>query len=143
MTDTRDLVAALRKTLDEWDQAAAGSEKEAALEDRLARIEASLTQKAKTGDEQAEDALDDLTDDERELIRAHRAATKPAPQAVEEPEDKPEPKRRTRPGRKKGNAYQWTVDDNGNVQKTDIAHIYSGEDEPDEVEIPEPEEEAA
>lgn len=47
----------------------------------------------------------------------------------------PKPKK-TRPGRKAGNAYAWTVDDDGNVSKTGTAVVYSGEDEPDEVELP-------
>lgn len=47
------------------------------------------------------------------------------------------PKPRTRPGRKSGNAYDWWVDDEtGEVVKLDVARIYSGEDEDDEVNIP-------
>lgn len=51
------------------------------------------------------------------------------------PKPKPKPKPRTRPGRKSGNAYDWWVDDDGNVTRLDVARIYSGDDEPDEVEI--------
>lgn len=43
--------------------------------------------------------------------------------------------RRLRPGRKSGMAYDWFVDDDGNVVKSSTAIIYSGEDEPDEVEM--------
>ena len=43
---------------------------------------------------------------------------------------------RTRPGRKSGEAYDWTVDDDGNVVRSDVAVVWSGEDEPDEVELP-------
>lgn len=47
--------------------------------------------------------------------------------------------RRTRPGRKSGAAYDWYVDDDGKVVRSPTAVIYSGEDEPDEVEmLPEP-----
>ena len=51
-------------------------------------------------------------------------------------EEKP---RRVRPGRRNGNAYQWTVDDKGKVTKLDIPSIYNGEDEPEEVELPDDE----
>lgn len=54
-------------------------------------------------------------------------------------EDK-KPKKKTRPGRKKGRAYGWTVK-NGRVVLTDVAQVYSGEDEPDEVELMDEEEE--
>ncbi len=46
-------------------------------------------------------------------------------------------KAKTRPGRKNGQAYGWWVDDDGKVFRLDTARIYSGEDEPDEVEIAE------
>lgn len=55
-------------------------------------------------------------------------------------ETPPEKKSKTRPGRKHGKAYGWTVK-NGKVVLTDVATVYSGEDEPDEVEMMEPEEE--
>lgn len=49
---------------------------------------------------------------------------------------KPEPpKRSTRPGRRSGQAYDWFVDDDGQVVRSNVAVIYSGEDEPDEVEM--------
>jgi len=53
---------------------------------------------------------------------------------VEEPEKEEEPKKKTRPGRKHGRAYGWTVK-NGKVVLTDVATVYSGDDEPDEVEL--------
>jgi len=46
-----------------------------------------------------------------------------------------EKKKKTRPGRKNGKAYGWYVDENGRVKVTDVAQVYSGEDEPDEVEL--------
>lgn len=57
---------------------------------------------------------------------------------VETPEEKP--KKKTRPGRKHGRAYGWTVK-NGKVVLTDVATVYSGEDEPDEIEMMDEEEE--
>jgi len=45
-----------------------------------------------------------------------------------------EKKRKTRPGRKHGRAYDYTIE-NGRVKVLDVAHVYQGEDEPDEVEL--------
>ena len=142
MASAEDLLEEMLEKQLELVRAKKGSEKEAALEARIAQLEARFEEKPA---EEQEDAIEELTEEEYELIRQHRAGQKEKPEA-EAKEEKPEPeepKKRTRPGRKKGNAYQWTVDEGGNVQKTDIAHIYSGEDEPDEVEIPEPKGEEA
>ncbi len=49
-----------------------------------------------------------------------------------------EPPKRTRPGRKTGAVYGFHVDEAGQVQKLDIGRVYSGPDEPDEVEVPDP-----
>ncbi len=46
-----------------------------------------------------------------------------------------EKKKKTRPGRKSGRAYGWYVDEKGRVKVSDVATVYSGEDEPDEVEL--------
>lgn len=58
----------------------------------------------------------------------------PAPPPTDDP---PKPtNRRVRPGRKSGQAYDWYVDaDTGEVTRSPVAVIYSGEDEPDEVEM--------
>jgi hypothetical protein len=96
-------------------------------EDRLTADEVAFLRRVK-----ADLEADDETDE------------KPEPEAEPEPDEKPEPeaektpRRRTRPGRKNGAAYGWWVDDDGNVVKIDGARIYSGDDEPDEVELPEP-----
>lgn len=92
-----------------------------------------------------------LSEDDRELLEWARkfraelekdeqgdppAAPKPAAKTKEEPEPKPEPAaKKTRPGRKSGMAYQWTVDEAGKVERLDMARVYSGPDEPDEVEL--------
>lgn len=52
------------------------------------------------------------------------------------PKNKP---KRTRPGRRSGAVYDWFVDENGKVVKAEVAKVYTGEDEPDEVELPEDE----
>lgn len=54
---------------------------------------------------------------------------------VVEGEEEKESKRKKRPGRKHGRAYDWYVDDKGKVIVTDVATVYSGEDEADEVEM--------
>lgn len=60
----------------------------------------------------------------------------------ESEKEKKEKKRKTRPGRKHGKAYGWYIDDKGRVKVSDVAQVYSGEDEPDEVELyPDDEEE--
>lgn len=51
-------------------------------------------------------------------------------------------RRRTRPGRKSGGAYDWYVDEEtGEVVRSPVAVVYSGADEPDEVEMLPPEDE--
>jgi hypothetical protein len=56
---------------------------------------------------------------------------------VEDEETPPveEKKKKNRPGRKNGKAYGWYIDDKGRVKVSDVAQVYSGEDEPDEVEL--------
>jgi hypothetical protein len=45
-------------------------------------------------------------------------------------------RRRVRPGRRSGMAYDWYVDEEtGEIVRSPVAVIYSGEDEPDEVEM--------
>lgn len=132
MADLASIMRRLAEEIEKEDREAQTAAEAAATQKRIADLEAQLKRADPTPHELSE-AMDDITDEEYDLIRQHRAA-KTEPKPKEEP--KPEPKARTRPGRKKGNAYPWTVDDEGNVQRTDIAHIYSGDDEPDEVELP-------
>lgn len=115
-----------------------GSEKEHALEQRIADLEARFQEKPK---EEKEEALEELSDEEWELVRAHRESAA-APPVVEEPPAVEEPPKKMRPGRKSGKVYNWTVDDAGKVQRIDIPTIFSGKDEPDEVELPDEEPEA-
>ncbi len=51
------------------------------------------------------------------------------------PATPPKPKPRTRPGRKSGSAYDWDVDKDGEVVPVGMARVYSGDDEPEEVEL--------
>lgn len=63
------------------------------------------------------------------------------PKKKREKNDDPPAAKRTRPGRKSGQAYDWDVDDGGNVRRLDFGKIYSGDDEPDEVELPDDDDE--
>lgn len=117
-----------------------GSAREQALEDRLGAIEERFAAQPKI---ERDEALGDLTDAERALILQHRADTlaPPEPDEVEEAEQVEEieevaPVAKTRPGRKQGQAYRYTVDDDGNVVPADLPTIYSGPDEDPEVALP-------
>ena len=132
-----DLVKMLRDLADAYEREAekeSKGEESAALTKRIDELEAQLKSAAKREPGEVEEALDRISDEEYELVLAHRKGLTAKPAEGKPAEEKPQV--RTRPGRKKGSAYAWTVDDDGKVVKTDIAHIYSGEDEPDEVELP-------
>jgi hypothetical protein len=138
-----DLAGIMRRLADEIEKEERGDESKA-TQDRITKLEERLAAAKKREPAAVDDALEEITDEELELIRAHRAslvAPTVTPPPVDPPVDPPAAK--TRPGRKKGQAYQWTVDEKGKVQRTDIAHIYSGEDEPDHVEILEEVDDAA
>lgn len=135
MASAEDLLEEMLEKQLELVRAKKGSEKESKLEDRLAALEEQLAAKPKT---EREEAIEELTDDEWDLIRAHRAGTpKKEEPIVVENEEKPTPtERKTRPGRRSGVAYHFVTDDGGHVQPVDIPTIYSGPDEPDEVDLP-------
>ena len=137
-----DLAGIMRRLADEIEKEEKGDASKA-TDERIAKLEAQLATAKKKEPAAVDEALEEITDEELELIKAHRASlvAKPKPEPEAEPEAKPTAGK-TRPGRVKGNAYQWTVTEKGQVQKTDIAHIYSGESEPEEVPIPEQEAEA-
>lgn len=125
----------MRRLADEIEAEEKG-EHSRAQEERIAKLEEQL-KRADPSPRELEDALEEITDEELELIRQHRAGkiATPAPEPVVE--TPPAVERKTRPGRKAGNAYGWYVDDDGRVVKSDIPQVYNGEDEPDEVELPE------
>ena len=125
----------MRRLADEIEKEEAG-DKSKATEDRIAALEKQLAKAQAAAPAQVNEALEEITDEEYELIRARRAGKQAPPAADPPPPPVEEKPKRTRPGRKNGAAYSWTVDEKGKVQKTDIAHIYSGEDEPNEVPIP-------
>lgn len=101
---------------------------------------------------QIREAMSEASDEDKAELRRFLGIVEdqepepPTPKAEEEPkkpkkrapakqEEKAEP--RTRPGRKPGAAYDWDVDEDGEVIQLNYAKVYSGESEPDKVEIPE------
>lgn len=80
------------------------------------------------------DVKEELEEEEEKKPKVRKAELTDEEKEEEEEEEK-KPKTRTRPGRKSGRAYGWWVDDKGEVIPLDIARIYSGEDEPDTVEL--------
>lgn len=137
-----DLAQLLRRLADEYEREAAeeaAGEASAATEQRIAELEARL-QAADPSPAQVRSALDDLDDEEQELIRQHRAARTAAGGGGNggSPDggQPPPPRTRTRPGRRRGNAYAWDVGDDGEIVQLDTAKVYQGEDEPDRVELP-------
>lgn len=124
----------LRKMIEE----AEAEEDRSSVLERLERLEQRLEERGSGG----------LSDDDVAFLRRLReqqAATDDDPPAGDDPDDDPPadddpdddpPAAKTRPGRKSGMAYDWTVDDDGNVVESATAIVYTGEDEPDEVELP-------
>lgn len=128
---------ALRDRMREALDADEREERESKLDARLEKIEQSITElRAAPGEDDDELAAlaQQLKETREELAELKKAKAKPKPKA-KPADDDDAPK--TRQGRKSGNAYDWDVDDDGNVRKLDIARVYQGEDEPDEVELPE------
>lgn len=147
-TDIKDI---FRRVIDELD------------EEEQKELLTQLKDKKLTGKEIA-DAIRELPEDERASIRdAFLSVTessnpdkqtkseaskledekeKEEEEGVPAADEKEKKKGKTRPGRKNGRAYGWYVDEKGRVKVSDVASVYSGEDEPDEVELyPDDEEE--
>lgn len=140
-----DLAARIRAALDEYDRDRDREE----LDERLSKIEQSAGRAFTKDDLKAiMSTLDDSDRDElvEALVGPERFARMRDEPAVDDggddvdddaddDPDAPKPKK-TRPGRTPGMAYDWDVDDEGNVIDLDMARVYSGDPEPDEVELP-------
>jgi hypothetical protein len=134
--------AHLRRLADELD-AEEKTEAEAELRAKVDRLEEAqnrggLSDEQTTVLRRAEELLDEL-DRERDEDRGSSSSSDGSPTGSSSDDDagEPEPKpAKTRPGRKSGAAYDWTVDDDGKVRKVDVATVWTGADEPDEVELP-------
>lgn len=139
----RSLHDVLRSVADELER----EEETEALEDRLRRLEGD---RAVTM-EQVLAVVENASDDELEALRGTLLGEAAAREQRERESGAggaggeggeggggtpPPPEPRRRPGRKKGAAYTWDVDDEGNVRQLDTAKVYQGADEPDEVELP-------
>lgn len=122
-----------------------GNERQA-TQDRIASLERQLSNQPA---DQRRHALDDLDADEVELIRQHRAGP-PSGAAGDNGagagdggdgggagDDPPSgSRRRTREGRKRGQAYDWTLNDDGEVVRLDVARVWNEDDEDDRVDLP-------
>lgn len=144
MADAEDLLEELLEKQLELVRSRKGSEKERALEDRIAKLEGQLAGKPAAEVEEAAEELE-LDDDELAAVRQfidERRAANPKPPLEAVPDPAPDSKVKTRPGRKNGNAYKFTVED-GKVVPSDMVHVYSGPDEDDEVPLPDEDADAA
>jgi hypothetical protein len=143
--DADDLLEKWLSSGQELLKARRGSQREQAIEERMDALEKRFNAKP---EEERKDALDDLSDEERELIRAHRAGggrqnDDDGGDEGDDEGDEETKKKRTREGRRNGQVYTWTTDDDGRVQRLDIPTVYRGEDEPERVELPAADDEAA
>lgn len=134
MAETALTSADLRELADKLDgRSKAAAEQE--LQARVDRLEAAqarggLTEEQARTLSNAQALLDDL-DREQEEEEKKR---KPAPKSNGDGGDGgTQRKLATRPGRKKGAAYDYDVDEQGRPVKLGTAKVYSGDDEPDEV----------
>ena len=129
-----DMKKLLRDLADAYEQEEKG-ESDAELRREIAELKEAIAARPKA--EQVE-GMEEITDEEYEIIRQHRAAAAaPPPPAADPPAADPPPERKTRPGRKQGMVYHYDVDDQGQVVPVDIPRVWSNADEDDEVEIPE------
>lgn len=115
--------------------------------DEIAELRAALAEGKRVTIADIRDAISEAPPEERAQLRqilAEELDGEPAPKPNGDPpprrrkKDPPAPPpsgRKTRPGRKSGMAYDWYVDNDGKVVRSPTATIYSGEDEPDEVEM--------
>lgn len=145
MTPSRES-ARLRRWADEID-AEERAERETELEKKVDRLEAQLASSGLSADDRAlltrarerlaalEAADSDGGTNDDQGSRADGARNDDDDGGSGSGDDQGRRRRRTRPGRKSGAAYDWTLDDDGEVVRSDVAVVYSGEDEPDEVEL--------
>lgn len=131
MAETALTSADLRELADKLDgRSKAAAEQE--LQARVDRMEAALSRGGLTEEQQrtlasAQALLDELDAEQDEEEKPKRnGKPKPKDEGVQR-------KLATRPGRKKGAAYDYDVDDQGRPVKLGTAKVYSGDDEPDEV----------
>lgn len=98
-------------------------------ENERASVREAFIDVASTGDPSTRKEGDKL---EKEAEKEEEQGGLPVEKKEGEVETK---KRKTRPGRKNGRAYGWYVDEKGKVKVSDVATVYSGDDEPDEIDL--------
>lgn len=141
--DLKDVLRQLATELDEEDRSEA-------LEARLQALEQRQEEGATITAAQVLAALEAASDEELEALHGsvldrlareveEEREPKVAPPPPPELELVPPPAEQTRPGRKQGAAYNWTVDDEGNVHPLDVARVWNEPSEADTVALPEPE----
>lgn len=116
-------------------------------EERIAKLEAEITelreQRSQAGLSDEERA--ELTELREKVAALEAAGADDDDQDDDDQDDDQDDdddgkrkRKRYRPGRKSGAAYDWTVDENGDVVDLEVATVWTGGDEPDRVELPEP-----
>lgn len=131
---------AMRRLADELD-ADDKKELEAATAERIDRLEAAQT-RGGLSEEQADTLararalLDELDKDPPDDRGGAPGGSGDDDDGGGGDGDEPPPSRRTakRPGRKRGQAYDYDVDEKGRPVKLGTAKVYGGDDEPDEIE---------
>ncbi len=133
----------LRRWADEMDAEERG-ERESALEDKVDKLEQRLSDSGLSVEDR------ELLTQARERLAALDAASSNGDDSQDDGSDgkgsqgrgdgshagdEGGARRKTRPGRKSGAAYDWTINDDGEVEQLDVAQVYGGEDEPDRVEL--------
>ena len=140
-----DLAAILRRVADETEQQEKG-ESTKQLEDRVAALEQQPARDVR-------EALSQLSDEDLAALADRLRG--PLGVAARQEEDRREedtsdahegggddapppdpPARRTRPGRRKGKLYHYRTDEKGRVIESAVPVVYTGDDEPDEVDLP-------
>ena len=118
-----DLVSLLRRLADEYEAEESGEASQAAeraRDERIERIEQAIANQARSTERRQ--ALDDLSDEERELILRHRSGSSPA--GARTPEDGDEPAADNDDEEEERLPRQ-------RLDRLDVPRIHGGDDEPD------------
>lgn len=137
MADTKEVLRRVLKELDEEEKSELLESlkgKKLTSDELLAAIRELPPEARKEVREALADVKEDIEEEDKDKKKT-KTKIESTEDDEEEDKDKKAPKTRTRPGRKSGRAYGWWIDDDGEVVKLDIARVYSGPDEPDEVDL--------
>ena len=114
MADLAQIMRRLADEIEAEEKGEATAKQEQARDERIEKLEKQL---AGASSEERQEAVEELTDEEWELIKSHRSGGKSDPEPEPEPEPKPDEEKRPR--------QRLT---------SKIPQIWSGADEPDHVE---------